>query len=493
MHLEKPQLASRWLILLFACLLMTGNYYSYDNPSALHAQMSERFVNETSATGASMSSSEFEVNFNLLYTFYSLPNVILPLFGGIITDKFGSSKLIMVFISIIALGQALVSVGVSMESMPVTLAGRLVFGLGGESLSAAMSTILAEWFKGKELAFAMGVQLSISRLGSVINDNLSPIIASKYGIEYAFWFGFTLLLLSVLCSVTIFLIDYKSVNYLRTLDHKQARPLLERTETQVKDAEGIKFSDIKHFSKGFWLITFSCVIVYGCILPFNNIAQSFLIEKVYCAPLGNCCPDGPAHCDHFNDSTEQAGRIMGIPFIISAFSAPFLGGLVDKIGNRALFITCSSALLIAVHLSLWLMPENTPWIAYIPLVLQGCAYSVYAAALWPSIPFVVEEHHIGTAYGLATAVQNIGLASFPIIVAGIYHLVGSYANVEPFFATLGVIGTLSGIALIIWDRNNGGNLKSAEYIPVVNSFDSDALLFAQEGLISGQSRKDSGV
>ena len=145
-------------------------------------------------------------------------------------------------------------------------------------LCSAMSTILAEWFKGKELAFAMGVQLSISRLGSVVNDVLSPIIAEHYGTPSAFWFSFCLLLTSISFSLVIFLVDYRAFNYIRSKKNKKAAPLLERTDTQIE--EEVKLSDIKHFSMGFWLITLSCIIVYGCILPFNNIAQTFLKSEM---------------------------------------------------------------------------------------------------------------------------------------------------------------------------------------------------------------------
>mmetsp|Transcript_15707 Transcript_15707/g.23004 ORF Transcript_15707/g.23004 Transcript_15707/m.23004 type:complete len:196 (+) Transcript_15707:70-657(+) len=171
---EKCQSSYRWLILLLGCLMMVGPYYCVDIAAALKSQIDDYFGN----------SNDYEVNFSLLYTLYAAPNVILPFFGGYTVDRFGVRMCLLLFVSLITLGQTIFSFGISIKSWPVMFVGRLVFGFGGESFTVANSALLADWFKGRELAFAFGINLSISKLGSVINNILSPALAQKFGIEF---------------------------------------------------------------------------------------------------------------------------------------------------------------------------------------------------------------------------------------------------------------------------------------------------------------------
>ena len=114
--------------------------------------------------------------FNLLYSVYSYPNTVLPIFGGIFLDIIGLRLGILVFSGILTLGQGVFMIGGYQKSFGIMIAGRVIFGLGGESLSVAQSAIVSKWFKGKELAMALGLNISISRLGSVINGMIVPKI-----------------------------------------------------------------------------------------------------------------------------------------------------------------------------------------------------------------------------------------------------------------------------------------------------------------------------
>ena len=136
--IEKSNSPYRWVILVLACLMMVGSYYSYDIPAALKTQIDDYTGN----------SSDYELNFSLLYTLYAAPNVILPFFGGILVDKFGIRVCLLIFASLITLGQTIFSIGISIKSWPVMFLGRLVFGFGGESFTVANSALLADWFKG---------------------------------------------------------------------------------------------------------------------------------------------------------------------------------------------------------------------------------------------------------------------------------------------------------------------------------------------------------
>lgn len=521
--LTRARMLLRWVVLPLSCLLMIGNYYCYDNPSALNIQLKQYFA--STAYGG----DNWQTYFALFYTVYSIPNTVLPFFGGFFVDYFGVRIMLIIFASFITAGQALFAFGASLKSVPVMLAGRVLFGFGGENLTVAQSALIAVWFKDKELAFALGLNLSIARLGGVINNILSPMFWSSN--HMSLWVGVMICGASLGCCILLVPIDKLA----------ERRILKSNPDAAfIKIDEKISLKDARHFNAGFWLLTASCVIVYGCVLPFNNVASGFLVRRNYLksgswtgnrtfvAPencdtscdsdystIGACnnasFTDGctwinataapqasPAHCDStdycnaLNDAEDSANTAMSIPYIISAVISPFLGYAVDRFGGRAVLATAAPAVLIAVHITLG-YSDVTP---YAPLVGQGLAYSVFAASLWPSVPYVVKSAYIGTAYGLMTAVQNAGMASFPLIVAQILNpcnndpatsddaimdrttfdncekSIVNYKYTESFFAGLAVIGVLVGIMLNVFDRRNGSPLNKRH----VDKLDEKALV-----------------
>ncbi|KAL7459040.1 hypothetical protein ACHAWC_010723, partial [Mediolabrus comicus] len=163
------------------------------------------------------------------------------------------------------------------------------------------------------------------------------------------------------------------------------------------------------------------------------------------------------YCAKQNAATEHAGKVMSIPYLISAISSPPLGFLVDKIGRRAKIAALASFLLFIVHFTLAVSPASP----ILPLVGQGIAYSFYAAVIWPSVPLTVEKRYTGTAFGVITSVQNIGLSIFPLIIAAIYSASDNryIPNVELFFTACAGVGVLLGLILNRLDRRHGGKLN----------------------------------
>lgn len=318
----------------------------------------------------------------------------------------------------------------------------MIFGFGGESLGVAQGTLVASWFKNSELALALGVNLSVARLGSVINNELSPAVAQASSVSTALWVGVIMCLAST-----------STLLLLTPIDRRAARLETKSQNDRTASAESIRFSDVKHFRPAFWFLALSCLVVYGCVIPFNNVASSILMERDFfkepCEPCRRCgeglyiyeidckhiapgCPSVPpygwplpllsANCtikepfDQWNcstspplisgdkincddeawklgpltkvycaakmDAAQKAATPMSIPYIISAIISPFLGFVVDRVGLRALLALIAPSALTAVHAMLGL----TQVTLYVPLVLQGVAYSVFAAALWPSVP-----------------------------------------------------------------------------------------------------------
>jgi MFS family permease len=450
------------------------------------------------------------------------------------------------------LGQVIFAIGISIKSWPVIFIGRLVFGFGGESFTVANSALLAEWFKGKELALAFGINLSISKLGSVINNILSPILADKISIVFAMWFGAMLCGFGIVCVLLVFPID----KHLDDLLEKQQR-YIDATETTALEgpvSEGVihwendpkdpnapdflpeapqaSFKDVFTLKHIFWVLVVSCVVVYGCVLPFNNISSSLLQERDYfILPPSGCqltdihqCEDSttnpPIHCpgsqwyqpplpynystyspltsedidctdDEWKDgctseycsrlskAETQASFIMSIPYIISAALSPPVGFLVDMYGFRAVIATIAPAILIIVHMMLAASDVS----AIGPLVGQGLAYTGFVSVLWPSVPLVVEERVTGLAFGIVTSMQNLACAIIPLIVAAIYTDSDSkyIPNVEYLFVSLACIGVVVGFYLNYYDFHHGGVLNAPYQVNKYDPLGKEEELDSNEG------------
>jgi MFS family permease len=198
--ISKSKSPLRWPVLVLACLMLVGSYYCFDIPSALKTQINDYMQDPA---------KQYETDFALMYTLYAAPNILLPFFGGYFVDRFGVGFCLLVFTSLIAVGQVAVTIGFIAKSWPIIFLGRLIFALGGENLIVANSALLADWFKGKELAFAFGINLSIARVGSVINNILSPALTRSVGLIFALWFGAFTCVASMACVVLTIPLDRK--------------------------------------------------------------------------------------------------------------------------------------------------------------------------------------------------------------------------------------------------------------------------------------------
>ena len=408
---QKPQLAQRWLMLALLCSGLLGSYYCYDNPSATQVAMQQFFAggggNATStdddeSCGSGGGSSTFTENFNNLYSVYSWPNVVLPFFGGYLSDRLGTRLMLLVFLLFITLGQAIFALGSSLPGMAawyVMWAGRTVFGFGGESLSVAQSALIASWFSGKELAFALGLNLSLARMGSVINDKASDYISFAYSVPSAFWVGFGVCLLSLLAGIFTFVLDERSEDILRGNAGKrplQRTPILQLVlclplwrrcccRSLQRDEEGlgllvdnslqedrllagrgegketggaaqefepeeptevIELSAATQFPLSFWLLCVPCVCTYACVLCFNNVAGGFFAQKWLSQDAsGQWVPVHALTPEKLKSVSDQATTLLTITYLVAAFLAPLFGGVIDYIGYRAVLTAVSSGLI----------------------------------------------------------------------------------------------------------------------------------------------------
>lgn len=371
----------------------------------------------------------------MLYSIYSFPNVILPFFGGYLVDMMGVRIGIFIFSLFVTAGQAIFAFGVSIKSYPVALLGRGIFGCGGESQNVAQSAIVSNWFSGKELSMALGMNVSISRLGSVLNDVLEPALFEATGtVILGLWVGFGLCCASLVCGV-----------FLGAIDKKRDKLLCIQDRKLLPDSEKVKLSDIKTFGFSLWMVCINCFVVYIDVSCFNNIASNYYQTR-------------------FDYSTQEAGLIISITYAVAAILCPIFGKLVDKIGRRVILIMFSACCVTLVHILFLVTPDShKPIYPIFYMILLGLGYSIYASVMWASIPYLVEPKTIGTAFGVATSIQNLGLGVGPLIVG---YIKGStdkedgYYWVTFFFVMMGLVGVGSAISIYINDMRTGGILNS---------------------------------
>lgn len=385
----EPSRAFRWLVLFFVSLTMFGNYYVYDSIAPIADLLTKQL-------GFSDS------NIGLLQAIYSFPNVIMVLVGGYIVDRIGTRKAILIFGTVCFIGSMVTCLS---GVLAVMAAGRLIFGLGAESLIVAVTTAVAKWFRGQELSFAFGINLMISRAGTLLAQ-LSP---SWAGFAYNSWRNPLLISVGFAAFCVIGALLYWILE------------VYAEKRFQVGPAgatDKVVFADIKTFGLSYWYIVALCVTFYSGIFPFETFAYKFFMG---------------AH----NVTREAGGDLVGMLTLFTMFGTPIFGLFVDKLGKRGLLMMLGSVLLIPVYLMmaylrssgfitvyllsaanghLGFVPHHLPPILVLTMAMMGVAFSLVPAVLWPSVAYLVDQPKLGTAYGLMTMIQNIGLTVFNLMI-----------------------------------------------------------------------------
>ena len=169
-----------WVILFLTCTLLISNYYCYDIPGTLNTQL-RNYLN--------VSYNEWQYQLNAIYSAYSFPNLVMPIISGILVDSIGPTKMLITFSIVLILGQFLFALAINTNIFSLMIIGRIIAGIGGESLEIAQYTLTTDYFKDKRLGLALGIILTSSQLGTAANDFISPIIANIYNPSWAVWFG----------------------------------------------------------------------------------------------------------------------------------------------------------------------------------------------------------------------------------------------------------------------------------------------------------------
>ena len=279
------------------------------------------------------------------------------------------------------LGQTLFSIGVMTKSYLFMHAGRFFFGLGGESLSVAQSRITTRWFRGKELAMAIGINLAFGRLGSVLNDIVSPWLAYGVDVPFAVWFGTLTCILSFGCCYALVRLDKKFPERQSSdddLDLTADETMLSSPTSKIDSPQAPSLA-LQHLDLPirFWLICFIMCLYYGADIPFNAIHSSFLESKWY------------------KGDPQTASQIMAIPDTISALLIPFVGTFVDRFGHRCKVMILCGLIMMVCHIYFAFASASSPSPIY-ALVPLGLAYAMLLT-FWPCIPLIVNEGKLATA------------------------------------------------------------------------------------------------
>jgi nitrate/nitrite transporter NarK len=378
------------------------------------------------------------------------------IFAGIILDKMGIRFTGILSASLMVIGAAIKFVAVSdwfqttsfaqwLNSWWTALPGNaklacfgfMIFGCGCEMAGTTVSKSIAKWFKGKEMALAMGIEMAIARLGVFAVMWLAPIISAKFdnSVVAPVAFCTALLLIGLICYVVFSLMDTK-------LD-KQMIAAGEMSEEGSSEEE-FHISDLgKIFSsKMFWLVALLCVLYYSAIFPFQRYAPNFLEMTL-------------------NISAEEASRMFSFFPILAMCLTPFLGGFLDYKGKGASMLMLGAVIMICCHLSFaFLLPMFPSKVfATILILVLGVSFSLVPAALWPSVPKIIDAKILGSAYCLIFWIQNIGLFLTPIVIGKTLEATGGYTVPMLIFSSFGILALILGLWLKREDSVKGYGME----------------------------------
>ena len=435
----------RWAAVILISLMMFFAYMFVDILSPMKDNL-EGALGWSSTTYGTYGASEYFLN---VFCFFLI-------FAGIILDKMGIRFTGLLSASLMVIGAGIKyyatsdafdesELNVTMTSwgifdLPGTAllacVGFMIFGCGCEMAGTTVSKAIAKWFKGKEMAMAMGLEMSIARLGVFAAMWLSPIVYKAGGSEVSapVLFGTLLLIIGLIFYFVFCVMDRKFDNQLKASGEM----------AQEASEEEFKFSDLKNIfkSKMFWLVALMCVLYYSAIFPFQKFAPDFLAKT-----LGV-------------DSDTGAQLFSCFP-ILAMCLTPFLGGFIDRKGKAASMLMVGSIIMIACHLCFAFLlpafPEEGLAVAIIAIL--GVSFSLVPAALWPSVPKIIDERILGSAYCVIFWIQNIGLLLVPIIIGAVNDATGSYVLPMIIFSSFGVAALFIGMLLKREDSKKGYGLE----------------------------------
>ena len=406
----QPSTLQRWWVLLLVSVAMFGNYYAYDalNP-----------VVDLLRTQRGLDYGQV----GMLSTAYNVAALLVLLAGGYAIDRWGTRRAIPVFAAVCVAAAALTAWAPNYETL---VAGRFLLGIGAEPLIVAATTVLARWFSGRELGFAFGLNLSVSRLGSASTDWSTSFAAPLY----ASWQDPLWLATGVASAGLVAALLYAR------LERRAPRDLLPALQT-----DKLKLRELYAFGTAYWYIVALCVVFYAAIFPFRTFAIDYFQQ---------------AH----GLQREAAGVLSSLLPMAAIVATPLFGLWADRVGRRALFMLAGTLGMLPLFLAATYLPPGPAVVlpfadVPVPLTLLavmtvlGIVFSLIPAVMWPAVAYLVDARRLGSAYSLMTFCQQIGWAVVPLAIgalndrfqAGPQNTAG-YAPGMWFYTALAAVGVL---------------------------------------------------
>jgi MFS family permease len=441
---------ARWTALAVVSFTMLCGYYLTDVMAPLKPMLEKELL---------WNSTEYGF-FTSAYGWFNVFLLMLIL-GGIILDKKGVRFTGKMATIIMVIGTAVKFWAISTHALDgmhiigmkaqvvVAALGYATFGVGVEVAGITVSKIIVKWFKGKELALAMGLEMASARIGTGLALFASyPIAIWMGGVSKPIFLGLILLCIGM---ISFFIYTARD----KKLDESVAAEAA--VSGVVADEESFKMADIWFIikNKGWWYIAILCVLFYSAVFPFLKYASDLMVNKFGVDPL-------------------VAGSIPALLPFGTIILTPFFGNLYDRKGKGASIMILGSVLLIIVH-ALFSVPFlNFKPVAIGLIIVLGIGFSLVPSAMWPSVPKIIPEKQLGTAYALIFWVQNIGLMLVPLLIGWVldkYCITGtrmvdgvsipSYNYTIPMiiFACFGVLALVFAFLLKAEDKKKGYGLQ----------------------------------
>ena len=427
---QKFYRAASWLVLACLVVPMFASYYFDDMFSSISYLFENPSLTELGWDSAGY--GLYASGYSVLCVFGGL------VLGGILLDKWGVRFSGSLFVAMMAGGAALVLWALlsgSSASLSVAYVGVMIFGLGSELAGTAVTRSIARWFKGGPMAFAMGIQLAIARLGTAFALVLSPKLVQQQA-DHVYTLaetakpavvGMGLMALGLILWAVFVALDASAGKKIREeQDALKGKTPDSASEPAGAPDETFRFSDVLKVlgNRNFWLLALLCVLFYSSVIAFKKFAGAILIPR-------------------FDIPAQTAGWMISmLPFSTVIF-APLFGILVDKLGHGTRWMITGAFLALIAHALLAFAPAGVPFWGYLAMVFLGFGYSLVPAALWPSVPKIVPDKVLGTTFALVNWVQNLGLLCFKW-VSGIVLGTGARGpvHVEIMFTVLCVLAVL---------------------------------------------------
>jgi nitrate/nitrite transporter NarK len=441
---------ARWSALAVVAFTMLCGYYLTDVMAPLKPMLEKELLWNSADYGF----------FTSAYGWFNV-FLLMLIFGGIILDKMGVRFTGKMATIIMVIGTAVKYWAISTHALDghtilgwkaqVMIAGLgyATFGVGVEVAGITVSKIIVKWFKGKELALAMGLEMATARLGTTLAMATSIPIADALG-------GVSKPILVCLVMLCIGMVAFF---FYATMDKKLDKSVADEAARSgsVDDEESFKLSHVLEIlkNKGWWYIAILCVLFYSAVFPFIKFATDLMVNK-------------------FHVSDKLAGNIPALLPLGTILLTPLFGNIYDRKGKGASIMIIGALLLILVH-AVYSVPflTSTP-LAIFMIILLGVALSLVPSAMWPSVPKIIPEKQLGTAYGMIFLIQNIGLSLVPLLIGWVLNKycisgkrlldgveVSQYNYTLPMiiFTVFGILALIFALLLKAEDRKKGYGLE----------------------------------